>query len=538
MIAKAQHTEFSAKTIHRYHPAKPTKQDPGLLSKEPDALALRRAIAHPTVAGSASILALQRTAGNRAVTGLIQAKLTVGAPGDVYEQEADRVAEQVMQMGKVADGQTNKSANPQMGTHHGTGVQRQSEEEELQTKPLVQRQAEEEEELQAKPLVQRQAEEEEEIQAKPLVQRQADGSFEAGSGLESRLAAQKGRGNSLPDDVRAFMEPRFGVDFSRVRIHDGSEAIQMNKELNAQAFTHGQNIYFNAGRYNPNSQAGRLLLAHELTHTLQQNGGSRISRWADFGHKLVTLEALNRIPNVKQKFSNRVMGDIANGSGDLDHRIKPISGIVFGTLGGKLKKFGVWSAGLMMNKRVKARWTRALFEANAFHMRPKSELPNHGEAGAYRRRGQEGVNIARVNDWVDKAVAAAEKQNLGATTKYLAYALHAAEDRGSHGEGNPGTGHDPRCGIPPQDAPGGTNEWYIDKNWNPDDLAINAAGKELAIQYAVGVLNDFRDKCTHTGKHLVAFEFGSTFVLEEKLQKGRSLFSGGKTKGGLLGAGF
>jgi hypothetical protein len=193
---------------------------------------------------------------------------------------------------------------------------------------------------------------------------------------------------------------------------------------------------------------------------------------------------------------------------------------------------------LMMNRRAKARWTKALFEANAFHMRPKSELPNHGEAGAYRRRGQEGVNIARVNDWIDKAVAAAEKQNLGATTKYLAYALHAAEDRGSHGEGNPGTGHDPRCGIPPQDAPGGTNEWYIDKNWNPDDLAINAAGKELAIQYAVGVLNDFRSKCTDTGKDLVAFEFGSSFVLEEKLKKGRSLFSGGKTKGGLLGAGF
>jgi len=69
------------------------------------------------------------------------------------------------------------------------------------------------------------------------------------------------------------MENRFGTDFSEVKIHTGSQAIQMSRELNAQAFTVGNDIYFNEGKYNPSSDAGKHLLAHELTHTVQQNGG-------------------------------------------------------------------------------------------------------------------------------------------------------------------------------------------------------------------------------------------------------------------------
>jgi hypothetical protein len=100
----------------------------------------------------------------------------------------------------------------------------------------------------------------------------ADGSFEAGSDLESHLAAHKGSGSPLPDDARAYMEPRFGADFSGVRVHTDSEAVQMNHELSAQAFTHGQDVYFGAGRYEPDTTAGKRLLAHELTHVVQQTG--------------------------------------------------------------------------------------------------------------------------------------------------------------------------------------------------------------------------------------------------------------------------
>jgi hypothetical protein len=72
--------------------------------------------------------------------------------------------------------------------------------------------------------------------------------------------------------TRAEMEGGFGADFSNVNIHTGSEAIQLSKELGAQAFTHGNDVYFNEGKYNPNSKEGKHLLAHELTHTVQQNG--------------------------------------------------------------------------------------------------------------------------------------------------------------------------------------------------------------------------------------------------------------------------
>ena len=166
-------------------------------------------------------------------------------------------------------------------------VQRQEEEEELQMKPLVQRQ-EEEEELQMKPLVQRQ-EEEEELQMKPLVQRQeeeeellqtaraeggqkidARASFDAGADIEGQIQAQKGSGSPLPGDLQGFMGSRFGADFSQVRVHTDSQAAQLNRALSAQAFTHGSDIYMGEGRFDPGSSAGKHLLAHELTHTIQQ----------------------------------------------------------------------------------------------------------------------------------------------------------------------------------------------------------------------------------------------------------------------------
>ena len=106
------------------------------------------------------------------------------------------------------------------------------EPEELQTKPLAET---------ITPLVQRQVDlEEEPIQAKcenceaeEPIQRVADSASQAQPDLENRLNASQGGGSALPDDVRSFMEPRFGADFSQVRVHTGSEAVQMNKDLSA-----------------------------------------------------------------------------------------------------------------------------------------------------------------------------------------------------------------------------------------------------------------------------------------------------------------
>jgi hypothetical protein len=90
------------------------------------------------------------------------------------------------------------------------------------------------------------------------------------SNFESNLSATKGSGSPLPAGVRSYMESGFGADFSNVRIHTGSNAEQMSSQINAQAFTQGNNIYFNQGKFKPHTSEGKNLLAHELTHTIQQ----------------------------------------------------------------------------------------------------------------------------------------------------------------------------------------------------------------------------------------------------------------------------
>jgi hypothetical protein len=102
-----------------------------------------------------------------------------------------------------------------------------------------------------------------------------DGSFVADAAVEQRINAQQGNGSPLPDELREFMEPRFGADFGNVRVHTSNEAAQLNRALQARAFTRGADIFFNEGNYNPAESSGRQLLAHELTHVVQQGGAAR-----------------------------------------------------------------------------------------------------------------------------------------------------------------------------------------------------------------------------------------------------------------------
>jgi hypothetical protein len=101
------------------------------------------------------------------------------------------------------------------------------------------------------------------------VQRKLDSTEDTlrNSDLESRLNSSKGSGSPLTNEIRGFMEPRFGADFSSVRVHTGTDAVQMNRDVNAQAFAHGQDVYFGAGK-RPGKDA---LTAHELTHVVQQS---------------------------------------------------------------------------------------------------------------------------------------------------------------------------------------------------------------------------------------------------------------------------
>jgi hypothetical protein len=208
-----------------------------------------------------NILSLQRTLRNQAVTKLIQTKLRVGWFGDQCEQEADRVADQVMATPEPKDQQPIQ--------HHS------QEEDEIRGKslafaitPIVQRHETPEAE-------EKKGEKDEQkttVQTQPLQKAEKD-EFEVNDDLENRLKRSKGGGSPIADEVRAFVEPRMQFDLSKVRVHQDNEAAQMTVELGARAFTHGQDIYFGTGQYAPDSIEGKRLLTHELTHVVQQGGG-------------------------------------------------------------------------------------------------------------------------------------------------------------------------------------------------------------------------------------------------------------------------
>lgn len=216
-----------------------------------------------------------------------QARLTVSQPGDFYEQEADRVAQQVMTMGN----QANNNAIQR-------DVSPQEEEENLQLKykgntitPLVQREEIPEEE----------EEEEELIQAKSSLQRFDDNGLAVSSDISSKLHSRKKQGNPLADDVRNFMEPRFGVDFSNVKVHTDGEAVQMSRELGAQAFTYGSDVYFGAGKAPGNNE----LTAHELTHVVQQVGETQVQQ--SIKAKLTTSSPKDAVEQEADAVAHRVM---------------------------------------------------------------------------------------------------------------------------------------------------------------------------------------------------------------------------------------
>jgi hypothetical protein len=248
-------------------------------------MGLQRTVDDPAAADPAQIIALQRTFGNRAVSGLlaaqVQPKLMVGPADDLYEREADQTADRIMTSPAAAASPPPANPEDESGVRRTSHLQRElaPEEEELAQAKLLdgglaQRElAPEEEELaQAKPLAEG---------LTPVVRRapaEAEASFEAQPEVEARLRASQGGGQPLPGPARDFMEQRFGAGFESVRVHTGGEAVQLNRDLHARAFTHGADIYFNEGQYSPASTTGRRLLAHELTHVVQQGGAQAVRR--------------------------------------------------------------------------------------------------------------------------------------------------------------------------------------------------------------------------------------------------------------------
>ena len=157
----------------------------------------------------------------------LQTRLRVGSSSDPLEHEADRVADAIV-------------AAPVSRT--GASLQRQCESCE---------------------------EEEQHLQRKPAAG--AGLRLEASPHMDARIAARSGRGAELDSTTRAFFEPRFRHDFSQIRVHADQEAAAMADSVNANAFTVAKDIYFAPGRYAPGTNAGHRLLAHELTHVVQQS---------------------------------------------------------------------------------------------------------------------------------------------------------------------------------------------------------------------------------------------------------------------------
>ncbi|WP_052344944.1 DUF4157 domain-containing protein [Planktothrix rubescens] len=282
----------------------------------------------------------------------LQKKLTVGEAGDKYEQEADSVAEKVVKKINTPSGEQSTS---------GQGVQRQEEEdlqmkpdissiqrqegeeEDLQMKPdisSIQRQEGEEEDLQMKPdisSIQRQEGEEEDLQMKPdisSIQRQEGEEEEiqakstqpdqqvmaggdASTELETSIQTAKGGGQPLDGGLQRSMGQAMGADFSGVKVHTDSQSDQLNQSIQAKAFTTGQDVFFRQGAYEPSSRGGQELIAHELTHVVQQNGGAvqrspEIQR--DGGEtpvatktpKEAAFETINRNKKYKERFAQEL----------------------------------------------------------------------------------------------------------------------------------------------------------------------------------------------------------------------------------------
>ena len=304
---------------------------------------------------------LQQTIGNQAVGRMIQAKLSIGKPDDTYEREADHVADKVMRMSEPASTEDEETAvqaktlanqitplvqrAPEEQPNEDESLvqtmteetQDEDEEEPIQTKLSIQRQTTEEDEepIQAKidsgysPYLQRQIdsrEEEETLQTKSLHTTQFHGNrthiqpkavrpaaSQASSAVAANVNALKGGGQPLPQPTRAFFETRFGRDFREIRIHTGSGSEEIAKSINARAFTVRRDIAFGAGQYSPETNEGKKLLAHELTHVVQQN------------KNMVNKKEENPVktkPDPKAARRKALLNDFTRGWNDLPEKIK------------------------------------------------------------------------------------------------------------------------------------------------------------------------------------------------------------------------
>ena len=179
---------------------------------------------------------------NVIVKNIIRPKLKIGAANDKYEQEADRVADQIMRM--PAPSQSSSKDNLQSTNLQASNIG------DIQRKCTGC------------------------IKQEELIQKKSSGVTSAVTpATDSNIWSLQGGGQPLSQAERGYFEPRFGTDFSDVRLHTDNHAASAAKSIGARAFTHGNNVAFATNEYSSSGFSGRHLLAHELTHVLQQKRG-------------------------------------------------------------------------------------------------------------------------------------------------------------------------------------------------------------------------------------------------------------------------
>ena len=166
----------------------------------------------------------------------VQPKLAIGPVDDPLEREADAVADRVMRLSSP----TLSISPPEQISRKCASCENDEQDKKLQTKPA----------RMARPA----------SEVPPIVH-----------------AALRSPGKPLDAETRAYFEPRFGRDFSGVRVHAGSAAARSAQEVNAQAYTVGESVVFGSGQFAPQTHNGRRLLAHELTHVVQQSAAGQVS---------------------------------------------------------------------------------------------------------------------------------------------------------------------------------------------------------------------------------------------------------------------
>ena len=187
-------------------------------------------------------------------SGVVQTSLKISSPKDPAEKEADLTAKRILgiaipdnTLGSVRLGYSNRVFGPLRAEEKEKKFQRSFQ------SPYIARFAES-------------------GIAKGNVFRKTEGQPDISSNLAADIQSSTASGSPLPLSTRAFMEPRFRADFSTVKIHTGEKAAKLSRQLNAHAFTMGEHVFFGKDKFRPESESGKELIAHELTHTIQQGG--------------------------------------------------------------------------------------------------------------------------------------------------------------------------------------------------------------------------------------------------------------------------